>query len=238
MEPAPLTSPASPLASAAYVLLVPSLTANAGYAAAHAAQFPATTADNVHIVIHGSPDTTAFVKDTTLAATPGAERALMLPVGVVVNGVQFSVRMDYLSGDSVRYRGRGLAQSYPVTEPTSVPSFIAIDYVGTGARIASIAVSPATFTLSGADATIALAAVAKDSTGASTATPVAWTSSDTTIATVSGTGLVRARSKAGTVTISVTAPNGAVGSAAGTVGPAASAIRSRARERSGRRPPS
>jgi hypothetical protein len=78
------------------------------------------------------------------------------------------------------------------------------------APVASVTVSPATATVM-LGATRALTATVRDSTGAVlTGRAVAWTSSDTTMATVSTTGIVTANA-AGTVTVAATA-DGVTGS--------------------------
>ncbi len=108
-----------------------------------------------------------------------------------------------------------------VASSTGLTSATSAAFTVTSAAIASVTVAPDTATLA-AGATRQYAATLKDSAGNTlTGRAVTWTSSDTTVAAVDTTGMVRV-AKIGTATITATA-GGIAGTARVTVVPGAAA---------------
>lgn len=204
--------------------LAPSFTESARYAAQHAADFPSITYTTVRILIRGNPDTTQIVKDTTITFTPTTpDVSLDLVVPVQSDGQRFNAAIDYQNGSDVVFHGAAVVQSYPPTGSAPPSSGVVVTYVGAGSQAQSLAVSPKTFSLNGTGSTT-LSATAKDAAGNAVSAPLAWSSSDPTIATVDVNGVVRAQNKRGSVTITASTPTGLNDAATGTVTLSPSAI--------------
>ncbi len=199
------------------IALAPVFSKSAQYAAAHVADFPTVRFDSVRVVIRGVPDTTQIVKDTTVFFdVNSAELSLELDVPVQNDGQKFQAAMDYRGPAGVVYHGVQVVQSHRPDQPAPVQQPIFIDYVGVGSFVKSITVAPLTLSLSGNQCG-ALTVTAVDANNSPISVPLAYTTSDAGIATVSNTGLVQAQNRRGTATITVRTPTQAFDNAAVSV---------------------
>jgi hypothetical protein len=163
--------------------------------------------DRVRVVLVRPPADTA--KDTTVAFAPGGpDLILNLTVEVRSSDEVFDVGIQFLSGPKPVFEGEGRARSHTPDHPAPPQAQIAINYVGPGANVARISLSPKTATLP-SDQAIAFVATAFDANNNPVATgPLNWSSSDPSLATISGTGALQAQGRRGSVVISATTPTG------------------------------
>lgn len=193
------------------------------------AQFVATNAgafglayDAVRLVIRGNPDTTVVVKDTTIAFTSSSSAVTLdIPVPVVIDGQKFNVSLDYTSQTSgVLFHGTLVATSYRPGRPAPPQEEIDIEYVGPGAKVARLAITPDTTTVVGS-ASAALTVSAFDDAGAATtAPPLLWSTSDASIVTIVGTTdkvSAQGHNIRGKALVSVISPSGAADTSSITV---------------------
>lgn len=188
------------------------------------------TFDHVRLVVRGTPDTTVIVKDTTVEFTPTSpDLTLDLVVLIVIEGQKFDVALDYIStAAGSLFHGSAVATSYRPGRTPPPPQPITLEYVGPGATVARLAITPDTTTVIGT-ASASLTVAAFDDKNAPVAVPpLLWSTSDPNIVDVVGTGAtVSAQGKniRGKAAISVTSPSGAADTSDIVVGlPAASIV--------------
>lgn len=200
----------------------PVFSVSARNAAAHLADF-GISFDHVHVVIVRPPS--EVVADTTIAFGPNQQDATLdLTVAVHADGEIFNASIDYTNPQGIVFHGQGTVQSHPA-DAAAPPQDIGVQYVGPGASVTRITISPKTsavvapstvnFTVSGFDANNAPV------TGV---IPVGWTSSDPTVATISSAGVLTPAGKRGTVTVTATTPTAATDNATVRVSLGASGI--------------
>src|SRR5258708_7199111 len=138
-------------------------------------------------VMSGPPAET--VKDTTIAFTPsGPDITLNLTVEVRSSDEVFDVGIDYLSTTGILFHGHGRIRSHAPDQQAPLQDQIAIDYVGPGANVARISVSPQTIILPSNQAvTFAVTAFDANNNPVSVV-PLSWTASDPSVATITSTG--------------------------------------------------
>lgn len=163
--------------------------------------------DHVRVVLNRAGADT--VRDTTIAFAPGQpETTLDLTVDVRASGEVFNVSIDYLSTTGIVFHGHGRARARSPDDRSEQLDPITIEYVGPGANVAHIELSPKTLTLM-ADQVASFVVEAFDSTGHRVSTvPLSWATSDPAIATITSGGLLRPLGRRGAVTISVVTPTG------------------------------
>lgn len=181
---------------------------------AQRAVFPSVTFDHVRIVLVRPPADT--VRDTTIVFNQNSPPATLdLTVDVRAMGEVFTGALDYTNNGQVVFHGETRLTSHPVDEPGQTSEVIKLDYVGLGANATRLVVSPKSITLPG-PASTTFTATAFDASNVAVSVPLAWSSSDPSIAAVSAnTGVVTVATKPGTATITARTPTGL--SDAGTV---------------------
>ena len=161
---------------------------------------------------------TETVADTTIAFGPGQQDAVLdLSVAVHADGESFHASIDYTNPTGVVFHGEGTVQSHPADAPPP-PQEIGVQYVGPGASITHITISPKTTSIT-APTTLNFTVAAFDANNAPvTGTiPVDWSTSDPTLATISSTGSLTTTGKRGTVTVTARTPSSATDNATVTI---------------------
>jgi hypothetical protein len=180
--------------------------------------------DNVRIVIvRPTADT---LKDTTVAFGPTSADLKLelsidaLPAEALSAGIQYRKgTTEYFSGST------NIISVSPTTAASSVtPVQINVAYTGPGASTKSLALSPGAGVYS-ATITTQFSATAFDGAVTVPNTPIAWSVSDTSIATISSTGLLAPKGKRGIVFVKATAANGVADSASVQLAPPAAQLR-------------
>ncbi|MES2179970.1 MAG: Ig-like domain-containing protein [Gemmatimonadota bacterium] len=171
----------------------------AGAAAAlHAA---AIDVDNVHIIIRRLDG--AVVLDTIIQFPAGVNE-VSLEASVLVRGAseQFSAMIQLRSGTMTLFEG---TQQIEARAGVVAPQTVAVTthYAGPGATATRVTIAPRSLPLV-PGATVQLVATVADAAGTTfSGVPLAWTSSDPTVATVSSSGLVTALNKRGSTNLVV-----------------------------------
>ncbi len=180
-------------------------------AAAHLADF-GISFDHVRVVIVRPPS--EVVVDTTIAFAPNQQDVTLdLAVAVHADGESFHASIDYTNPSGVVFHGEGTVQSHPVDAPAS-PEEIGVQYVGPGASVAHIAISPKLSSIV-APATVNFTVTGTDASNATVSgpIPVDWSTSDPAIATITNTGTLTTTGKRGTVTVTARTPSSATDNA-------------------------
>lgn len=159
-------------------------------------------------------------KDTTVAFAPGApDITLTLTVEVRSPDEAFQIAIEFLSDTDVVFHGQGRVHAHPQDQPPPTDDPVPVDYVGPGSNVARIALSPKTITLP-ADRTVSFVAAAFDASGnAVPSVPLAWTTSDASIATITKAGLLQATGRRGSVVVSAITPTGVTDQATAAIIP-------------------
>jgi hypothetical protein len=157
--------------------------------------------DGVRVVIVRPEHDT--LKDTTVVMHEGdAPRPLELTVAGAP-GDTLSASMQFKSGTTVLFEGSAVVVSHALTETAGSvsPTEVTVSYVGPGASATSVAVTPHAGVYP-TTATIQFAAMASDSAGTVLAnTPFVWSVNDTTVGSISTTGLLTPSGKRGNVVV-------------------------------------
>lgn len=214
-----------PSVAGARVAFEPVFSRAAAAVYAQRATFAAANFDHVRIVLVRPPTDT--VKDTTIVFTPAsAIVTLDLTVSARASDETFDGSIDYMNSGAVVFHGASKVQAHALDAPPPSGQQITIAYVGPGATATRLVVAPKTITVT-APGTATFSATAFDANNAGVPTPLAWTSSDPTIATVgASTGVLATTGKRGAVTITATTVTGLSdnGGATITLPPAAIAL--------------
>jgi len=165
------------------------------------------------------------VRDTTVAFTPnGPDVTLSLTVEVRSNDEVFDVAIDYLNSRAIVFHGKGRVRSHAPDQPAKPQQQISVDYVGPGSNVSRLDVSPKTSTIR-SDQSTALTAAAFDAAGNTVSTvPLSWSTSDSTVATISNAGLLQALGQRGIITVTASTPNGVTDRATVVIVPPPSTI--------------
>ncbi len=167
--------------------------------------------DNVHLVLRDATGT--VVLDTVVAFPPGQDSiAIAATVSVRGESERFAVKFELRAGTQTLFEGTQDVVAKPGVN-TPAPTTVPLVFVGPGARATRVTVTPANTTLQ-AGGTVRLTADVTDASGAPiTDALLAWSSSNESVATVSGSGVVTALSTRGSAVISATTLSGISGSA-------------------------
>ena len=217
----------SSTASQARLAIAPTFSAAAAKAYA---SLSANGADitNIHIVLTDLAGKVTL--DTVVAFPVGTDTiAVVLPVNIQGREEQFDAQIDLRDASNVvqfaiTQRLTARSASLPPVQQTP----LVLQYVGPGATAKTIAVSPGDATLL-PKATMSLIATAADASGISVPDlAIVWTSSDTTIVSITQTGAASAVATAvgprGVATITAKTLSGVTGTAKMTVVPQAAAL--------------
>lgn len=179
--------------------------------------------DRVRVVLVRPVADTA--KDTTIAFTPGGpDITLNLTVEVRSPDEVFDVGIDYLSDPGTVFHGHGRVHSHAPDQPAPPDEQISIDYVGPGANVARIAISPRTIIVP-SDQPVGLVVAAFDANNNAVSTvPLRWTTSDPSVATITNTGLIHALGRRGNVVVTAVTPTGVTDRVNAVVVPAPTSI--------------
>lgn len=172
----------------------------------------------------------AVALDTVIAFPVGTDNlSVELPIDILGREQQFNatVQLRDASG-AVQFSSTQRVTARDASLPALPASAITLVYVGPGYNAKIVVVSPSDATVL-PGATQLLIATATDPAGGSVSDLiVSWTSSDTSIARITGTGnvsaTVLARGPRGTVTFTARTPTGVAGTAKLTVRPQASRL--------------
>jgi hypothetical protein len=195
---------------AARIELNPVFSESAQTIAASIADF-GITFDHVRIAIRDNPDTTRLVVDTTIAfGSTSAALTLDLTVPVDVDGQIFNALVQYIGPSGVVYSGTILVQSHPADQPAPEQQNLVLRFVGPGATLKTLTFAPKPVNLLGSQS-VPVTVTAKDSTGATIAVPpLVFTSSDASVAKITGTTNLAVQSfgKRGTARLIAVTPIG------------------------------
>ncbi|MDB4878382.1 MAG: Ig domain protein group 1 domain protein [Gemmatimonadetes bacterium] len=184
--------------------------------------FPNLNFDHVRVVIVRPVADT--VKDTTIVFAPGSsDVSLDLTVDVHAETETFNTAIDYTNPTGRVFHGEGRVQAHAPNQPAPPPQPITIDYVGPGSNVTRIAVVPKVMGLIAPNGGT-FGYTAFDASGAVVPTvPVAWSTSDPSIATISPTGALQPTGRRGSVTVTAVTPGNVTDNASATISlPAAS----------------
>jgi hypothetical protein len=181
--------------------------------------------DNVRIVIVRPASDT--LKDTTVVFGPNSSE-IQLELSVeALPAEALSAGIEYKKGSTVYFSGSTNVTSVAPTLSTKgvTPVSISVSYTGPGANTQKLLLTPGTGVYA-ASITTQFSATALDGANAAIPnTPIVWSVSDTTAATISATGLLTPKGTRGTLYVKATAANGVVDSASVQLAPAASQLR-------------
>jgi adhesin/invasin len=189
----------------ASVAFQPVFSSAATAVAAHLGDF-GISYDHVRIVlVRPVADT---VKDTTITFGPGLpDVTLDLTVAANSPTEGFTGSIDYTSPAGVVFHGEGNFQAHAANRPAPTPQPILVNYVGPGATVARITISPGTPQLVAPVGTTFSILAFDANNGSLPLVPVTWAISDPSVATVTTTGHLQPTGKRGSVTITATTPN-------------------------------
>jgi hypothetical protein len=182
--------------------------------------------NSVRIVIvrpETRPDT---LKDTTIAFGPESpETTLELSVAARPSEELVAV-VDFQQDGVVVYHGTAVVTAVsPTTARAATPVEIEVSYTGIGSTTATVSVSPGGGLYSTSSSTQFTAKAFDGASVELAGTPIFWSVNDSTIATISSTGLLSPKGKRGNVTVTATAANGVSTAATVTLAPGASGLR-------------
>jgi hypothetical protein len=170
------------------------------------------TYDHVRVTIRNNPDTNSIVADTTVDFAPSSQNlTLDLTVPVDVDGQIFNALLQYIGPSGTVFAGSILVQSHAPDQPAPEQQTLVLNFVGPGAKLKTITISPKPVTLVGS-ATVPVTLAATDSSGASIAVPpLVFNSTDSSVAVLGGTTtnrVVQSFGKRGEVLLTATTPIG------------------------------
>lgn len=169
--------------------------------------------DAVRVAVYRRNEATAV--DTTFRwSVTSEELRLAVDVPLEQKVETLYVYVDLLAGQSPRFYGSGEVVLRAETVPPT-PAF-ELFYVGPGSDAVFLTVSPrGAFVLP--NGTLQMSAVAQNGQQLVVTPPLAWSVSDTRLATISATGLLTARGATGVVQVRAATPTGLVDSVAVTI---------------------
>ncbi len=161
--------------------------------------------DRVHVVIVRPPST--IVKDTSRAFNPNANQLrLDLPILLRAAAESLDVTLELLSGTTVLFSGTSRLEARSGPPSTTPPPAIPLVFIGPGSDLASLLLEPVDSTLTQGDSLSMRVSATDISQAPVPSFYVGWSSSDTTVATVNGAGVVRGRVPRGMVYIRARSP--------------------------------
>src|SRR6185369_10152151 len=132
--------------------------------------------------------------------------------------------MQYRSPEGVLFEGKGTVRAHALDAPPSQAPRIQIDYVGPGAGVARVEVSPKNVSVSSTGSASFVAKAYDDAGKVLTNVPLIWRTSDATAATIGPDGSLRGTGRRATLSVSASSPNGASDFASVALLPAAASI--------------
>ncbi|HEY0997590.1 MAG TPA: Ig-like domain-containing protein, partial [Gemmatimonadaceae bacterium] len=210
-------APTAPLAPApsgalARLSLAPSFSREAAEAWQSLAAFN-LVANNVHVVLKRPGPPELVLKDTVVTIAPGqTEISIELTVPISGPEEQLGATIQVRDGTQVLFEGTGTVVAVragtPGTPPGGGSVGVTLTYVGPGASVRAIRISPRDQVVA-TGASIAFGVTATDGNGASIAPPpIAWSLSDPTLGTIgTGDGAFTAGTKRGTVIVRAATPS-------------------------------
>lgn len=209
------TSPRTPEAHRASFAFAPVWESSAHNTAAALAD-AGLPMDRVRIVIIRPVRDT--LKDTTVTLHVG-DPPITLELNVVaITGEKLDAGLQFKSGETVLFEGTAQVVAQPAgVSGTSAPVDVDVSYVGPGATVTSVVVSPGSGTFL-TTSSIQFTARATDVGGTEfPTTPLSWSIADPTFGTITNTGLFTPNGKQGTVVVTAQTPTVVKGTATVTV---------------------
>ncbi|HEX4469409.1 MAG TPA: Ig-like domain-containing protein, partial [Gemmatimonadaceae bacterium] len=210
-------SPTSLNRTALHVALLPQFSARAQAIYKSLSAF-AVTLDNVHVVVRVEASGDALgpvLKDTTIAFPATADQ-VTIDLELDIQGTQQNVvaTVELREGTTAYFSG---TQDFAAKQgqTATAPQPVELGYVGPGSSAALIVLAPQPATLAPSTTFQFTANVFDAAEHSITALPLTWATLDSSIATVSQTGLVTSTGRSGQTTLIVTGLNGVI--ARGTV---------------------
>lgn len=183
--------------------------------------------DHVRIVIVRPASDT--LKDTSVVFGPTSS-ALTLELAVnAVPDEALKAALHFTQGTgaaaTVMFSGTADVKTVaPTQAPTTTPSVVTMKYAGPGATATKVTMTPGTGVYA-ANTSTQFTAVALDGSTVLPNTPLIWSVSDPTIATISATGLLTPVAARGTLRVRAFTPGGVADSATVTLAPPAIGLR-------------
>ncbi|MFI5230278.1 MAG: Ig-like domain-containing protein [Gemmatimonadales bacterium] len=208
-------APVRPVGAGARIALAPVFSRAAAAVAADLASF-GIRYDHVRVTLARSPTDT--VKDTTIAFSPeSSDASLDLTVDIREPGESFDAAIDFSSDGRVVFRGTGRVQAHSADETAPAPTQLPIEYVGPGANVTRLVITPRATAVVRTE-TKAFTAAAFDANNAPVPDAlIAWATSNPAVATISSDGLLQPTGASGAVTITASTPSGATDNASVTI---------------------
>lgn len=218
----------SPSGARATVAIAPRFSEAATLASATLAQ-AGLEFDHVRIVIARISPVDAItekLKDTTIAFTPSsAQIKLELAIAAIPSESVLGT-IEFLRGSTVMFSGSATMKAIALTQAsTATPVEILVSYTGPGASATTVKIQPRSGAYS---STATTTFTAKGLTAANAEvpdTPIVWSVSDESIATISSTGVLTPKGQRGTVLVIAGAPNARPDTISATLAPAAVSLR-------------
>jgi hypothetical protein len=158
------------------------------------------------VILRPAADT---LKDTTIAFSPSSPETTLELSLAAVPGEEVNAVIQFKQNDAIIFSGSKTIKTVPqlsATRPSAIE--VLVEYAGPGATAATVAITPAAGVYNFSSNT-QFTAKALNASGAEVAnTPIYWSVSDESVATVSATGVLSPKGVRGTVTLTATAANG------------------------------
>lgn len=180
--------------------------------------------DNVRIVITRPPNET--LKDTTIAFTP-ASAALTLELGVAALPQESLVAaVEFRQGTTVIFSGSATVKAVATSvSAVATPVEIEVEYAGPGATATKVAISPGGGLYSSNNNTQFTAKAFDAGNVELPNTPVSWSVSDETLATITSAGVLTPKGTRGSLRVRAISANGVGDSINVQLTPAAAGLR-------------
>ena len=172
--------------------------------------------DHVHIVLVRPPS--EVVIDTIIRFTPASQpTSLEFTIETKSAGEVFDGTMEYTDPAlGVVFRGHAKVQSYSGdAAPAQVD--LPIDYVGPGATVTRLAISPKAMLLTSPNVGIFAVQALDGGNNTVANTPIVWSVSDPTVATITADGTLTPLGKRGSVTVTARTPTNVTDNATATI---------------------
>jgi hypothetical protein len=190
----------------ASLTIVPRFSESASLASATLAQAGLTYNSVRIVIVRPASDT---LKDTTIAFSPTSPEVTLELSVVAIPSETLEAGVEFKDGNNVIFSGKATTKAIsPTASATATPVEVIVSYSGTGATTAVVAIQPGAGSYSSTNTT-QFTAKAFDAANTELAgTPIFWSLSDDSKATISATGLLTPKGQRGTVEVTATAANG------------------------------
>lgn len=169
------------------------------------------------------PDT---LKDTTLVFGPGSPEVTLELSVAAFPSEELLAAVDFQQDGVVIYSGSATVKAVsPTTATLATPVEIEVTYTGTGSATTSVGITPGGGLYSASSNTQFTAKAFDASNAELPGTPIFWSISDPTKASISTTGLLSPTGNRGTVDITATAANGVSKTISVQLAPGAAGLR-------------